>query len=608
MTQRVVRRTDGCRRPCDQRTRPETAADAADAADAAAAAIPMQMKIAHGTGQTRAKGGSSNSEKWSWPGIAPQAAHGTSRTTRRDNDARGLTVTPSVTPAVKGPGPLCTNECAGVRYATIGYDAQGYAISTALAGGANQYTVNYYGVAPGTIAAVTDPFGNSRAYQYSSVRGIAAVTYSGVPSLTGLPDANTRVQNELGLIDSETDFRGTIKAYEWDPTRRLPLTVTEAVGQPESRTRTTTWHPQWRLPATITEPGRVTSYTYDSLGNTLSQTVTDSASGVSRTTNWTYHTSGLVATETAPNGAVSSYQYDSAGNLTQSTNALGQVDSYTHNGAGRVLSHTAANGLVTSYTYDARGRMLTSTVGGLVTTLTYRPSGQVATATLPHGHVVTYQYDAAQRLTGWSDNRGAGATYVLDGMGNRTSEEVRNAQGQAVWQLARTINSLNRVETTTAGSQGATSYGYDTNGDLVYTTNALGQTTHYGLDALRRVQNITNAQNATASLTYNALDSVTQASDFKGVATSYVRDALGNAKTEASSDAGTQSAQYDSLGLPSSVTNALGHATTILRDSLGRPTSITHAGGAGIASQTIALRYDLAGSAYNQPGQPGASK
>ncbi|KQO27227.1 RHS repeat-associated core domain-containing protein [Acidovorax sp. Leaf78] len=369
------------------------------------------------------------------------------------------------------------------------------------------------------------------------------------------------------------------------------------------------------MPVTVTEPGRVTSYTYDSVGNALSQTVTDTATGgVARTTSWTYHPSGLVATETAPNGAVTSYQYDSAGNLTNATNALGQVDTYTHDGAGRVLTHSAPNGLVVTYTYDARGRMLTANQGGLLTTLTYRPSGQVATASLPHGHVVSYTYDNAQRLTGWSDNRGNAGTYVLDAMGNRTREDLRNAQGQLVWRLARTINSLNRVESTTAGSQAATTYGYDANGDLISTTNGLGQLTQYGLDALRRVQGITNAEGASASLTHNALDSVTQASDFKGVATTYQRDALGNARAEASPDAGTQSAQYDALGLPSSITDALGRATTIVRDSLGRPTSITHAGGAGgtggtgVASQTTTLRYDLPGSAYNQSGQPNASK
>ncbi|MFN4120702.1 RHS repeat-associated core domain-containing protein [Acidovorax sp.] len=356
----------------------------------------------------------------------------------------------------------------------------------------------------------------------------------------------------------------------------------------------------------MTEPGRVTSFTYDSVGNALSQAVTDSASGVARTTSWSYHPSGLVATETAPNGAVTSYGYDSAGNLTTSTNSLGQTESYTHDGAGRVLTHTAPTGLATTYTYDARGRMLTMNRGGLKTTLTYRPSGQVATATLPHGHVATYSYDAAQRLVGWSGNRGASGSYALDAMGNRTSEEVRNAQGQLAWKLARSINSLNRVASLQVGSAGApTTYGYDANGDLTSATQTLANSAHttsLSLDALRRVKGLTDANNASAALTYNGLDDVTQAKDFKSVTTTYTRDALGNAPSEASPDSGTQTATYDALGLPKQVTDALGRATTITRDALGRPTELLYADGT-----RTTLRYDLPGTAYNAPGAPQAS-
>nr|WP_296015753.1 RHS repeat-associated core domain-containing protein [uncultured Acidovorax sp.] len=353
---------------------------------------------------------------------------------------------------------------------------------------------------------------------------------------------------------------------------------------------------------TVTEPGRVTTYAYDALGNVLSQTVT--ATGVSggsappRITSWTYHPSGLVATETAANGAVTSYQYDSAGNLTSTTNALGHVDTYTHDGAGRVLTHTAATGLVTTYTYDARGRVLTIKAGGLLSTFTYRPTGQVATASPPHGHVVTYTYDAAQRLTGWSDNRGNSGTYTLDAMGNRTQEDIRNAQGQTVWRLARSINSLNRVASVTLGGQVTTHYGYDDNGDWIASTNGLNQSTRQSLDALRRTQSITNAESATASLTYNALDAVTQATDFKGVTTTYTRDALGNATTETSPDSGAESAQYDALGLPKTVTDALGQATTIERDLLGRPTLITYADG-----RTTTLRYDLTATSKGYLGE-----
>ncbi|MEZ5720089.1 MAG: hypothetical protein R3E55_17055 [Burkholderiaceae bacterium] len=55
---------------------------------------------------------------------------------------------------------------------------------------------------------------------------------------------------------------------------------------------------------------------------------------------------------------------------------------------------------------------------------------------------ISYQYDVAQRLVGWSDNRGASANYALDPMGNRTSEEIRNAQGHRYgnWHAASTAS------------------------------------------------------------------------------------------------------------------------------------------------------------------------
>lgn len=475
----------------------------------------------------------------------------------------------------------------GVRLATYTYDTYGAAVKTVRAGNVSTYEVTYPSV-PNGFTTVKDPLGTSRSYSYRRKNGGLAIVSSSLVSGGYSKNAASRVQNSFGLIDSETDFQGFLTSFTWDSARRLPLTKTEAVNKPESRTTSTTWHSQWRLPVSVTESGRTSSYTYDAQGNVLTRTISDTGSaGVARTTTWTYNTAGLVATETAPNGAATSYTYDTAGYLTQSTNAVGHVDTYTYDSTGRVLTHTAPNGLVTSYTYDARDRMLTSNRGGQVTSLTYRPSGQVATATFAHGHSVSYTYDAAQRMTGWSDNRGNSGTYVLDAMGNKTSEEVRDSQGQLAWKLARTINSLNLVASTTLGPQSSSASSYDNNGELVQTRNGNNEVNQLALDGLRRVKTIYDAYNATTALTYNALDGVTSVTDAKSVTTTYTRDALGNATSESSPDSGSESAQYDALGLPSSITNALGQATTIVRDLLGRPTSIVRTGG------TTTLRYDL---------------
>ncbi len=478
----------------------------------------------------------------------------------------------------------------GLRWGSFEYDTSGRATRTELVGSVDRYEVSYPS-GSGFYRTVIDPLGTSRRYDYNIAKGKLAVVYASKPDAAGSEAVSRRIQDSQGLIASETDFLGFSKSFTWDASRNLPLTVTEAQSQAVSRTTSTTWHAQWRLPLTVTEPGRTTSYTYDNLGNPLTQTISDTGSGgTARTTAWTYNAAGLVASETSPNSAATNYTYDNLGNLIQSTNAVGHVDTYTHDGSGRVLTHTAPSGLVTSYTYDARGRMLTSNRGGQVTTFSFRPSGQVLTTTLPHGHAITYTYDSAQRLTGWSDNRGSTGTYVLDSMGNRVSEEVRNSQGQLAWQLARTINSLNRVSSMSTGGQ-STSYGYDGNGDAASATNGLNQTSSQSRDALRRIKSITDAENATTSLTYNALDSVTKVTDAKNVTTTYTRDALGNATSETSPDSGSESTQYDALGLPASITNALGQATTITRDLLGRPTSIVHSGG------TTTLRYDEAPAA-----------
>jgi RHS repeat-associated protein len=532
-----------------------------------------------------------------------------------------------------------TNE-ANQRYATFSYDALGRAVGTQHAGGVDNYQLSYPAdaasaipaqgslVASGqpidpaifrTSAQVTDPLGNVRTVQFQGGDGNVRVLGQTSPAGGSLFATRDFGQGST-MPTAETDYLGFITQTTWDTARRLPLAVTRAASRPEAQTVQTQWHPTLRLPTLVTEQGRTVAYTYDALGNKLTETVTDTsvAPNTARTSAWVYNAQGLVALETAPNGAKTSYTYNTAGNPLSSTNALGHTTTFAYAGAdglaGRVTSMLAPTGLATSYTYDPRGRLLSQTQAVGTTTLatlyTYTPSGQLASASLPSGHQISYSYDAAQRLVGWQDNRGARGVYTLDAMGNRTVEQITNSAGQVVWQLARSINALNRIASETVGAAAgavnsnlATSYGYNANGSLVSEANALAQSTQYGLDGLRRVTAITNAQNATANLAYNALDAVTSAKDFKGVTTATPRDALGNATATSSPDAGAQSAQYDTLGLPKQIIDALGQATNITRDALGRPTLITQADG-----RSTQLRYDLAGTAYNATGSPSASK
>ena len=478
----------------------------------------------------------------------------------------------------------------GLRLASYTYDAQGRAVSTEHGDGADRYLVAY-GSSPTDPVQVTDPLGTQRNYRYGTTRKALVVTSASLPTGAGGADAANRIQNDNGLVDSETDFLGVRTDYAWEGQRRLLLSTTRAANRAEAQTSTTQWHPQWHLPVLVTEPGRSIGTSYDAIGNPVAETVTDTATGATRTTSWTHNAQGLLATSTNAAGGVTTWSYDAFGNLTRLLNPLQQATSWTYDAAGRQISRTDPGGLVTSFGYDARGRLVSQATGGEVTALTYTGSGQIESVSLPNGHVLRYRYDAAQRLIEISDNRGTNVRYVLDGMGNRVREETVNTSGTVVHAATRTIDPLNRVATLGDAIGQTTTMGFDANGEQIIQTDPLSNATRVALDALRRPAAITFADNNAASIAWSALNQVGAATDPKGVQTQYTRNAWGEVVRESSPDIGNLATVRDTNGQAISFTDALGRTTRISRDALGMPTRVLLPGTAG----TQEFSYDAAG-------------
>jgi YD repeat-containing protein len=351
-----------------------------------------------------------------------------------------------------------------MRLATYAYDAQGRGISTQHAGDADLHTVSY-GVAG--VATVTDPLGTQRSYNYSTNKGKLAVTGADKPGGTGASSAASRVQDANGFITQETDFQGVTTLYTWDTNRRLPLSTTRAAGLPEVQTTSTQWHATFRLPVLVTEAGRATAYTYDTQGNKLSQTVTDTATSVARTSSWTYNPQGLVATETTDGIVAQTYAYyggtsfsgtapnevgHTAGDLQSITNAAGHVTQLTlYDKAGRVRQMVDPNGIVTDIAYTPRGwtsSVVVTPPGGAprTTAYTYDNAGQLTGVVMPDATTLTYSYDAAHRLTGVTDAKGNTVTYTLDAVGNKTGEQVKDPSGNLQRNITRVYDALNRVQ------------------------------------------------------------------------------------------------------------------------------------------------------------------
>jgi len=243
-----------------------------------------------------------------------------------------------------------------------------------------------------------------------------------------------------GWVSSRTDYNGNLTCYSNDPVRGLELERIEGFAQGSTcpsdlasyspspgsvqRKISTTWSSSFRLPTLIIELTRTTAFTYDSSGNVLTRTITDTnaSPNASRTSTYTYDNFGRVLTAKGPrtdSNSTTTYTYYSCtsgaqcGRLQTITDAVGNLTTYnTYNAYGQPLTITDPNGVVTTLTYDARQRPTTRRTGSETTTFGYYPTGSLKTVTNPDGSSVQFIYDAAHRLTEVQDGSGNSIRYT----------------------------------------------------------------------------------------------------------------------------------------------------------------------------------------------------
>lgn len=515
----------------------------------------------------------------------------------------------------------------GVRFANFGYSIGGLAVLSEHAGGVDRYAISYstppsiisdvtidavnhikylttYYQAPGG-ASVTDALGVSRNYSFTAVNG--AVKTAGSDKAcsgrcTNVPQSKTFDAN--GNVSSITDFNGNVTTYAYNLSRNLETSRTEAYGTPRARTITTAWNAIFRLPDVITEPNRSIAYTYNSKGNVLTKTITDTATSTSRIWAYTYNGYGQVLTEDGPRTDVSdatTYTYYSCtsgyqcGQLQTVTDALGRVTTYnTYNAHGQPLTITDPNNVVTTLTYDSRQRLTSRTVGSEATTFAYWPTGLLKKVTLPDSSYLSYAYDAAHRPTRIDDSEGNYIVYTLDAMGNRTAESTYDPTNALSRTHSRVFNTLNQLwkDIDAAGTSAVTTvFGYDNNGNQTTINAPLSRNATNIYDELNRLKQVTDPATGITQYGYDANDNLTSVTDPRNLVTSYAYNGLGDLGTLVSPDTGTTTHTYDSGGNVSTATDARGAVTTRAYDALNRLTSAAYTL-SGTTDQTTTYTYD----------------
>jgi RHS repeat-associated protein len=484
------------------------------------------------------------------------------------------------------------------RYSTWGYDTQGRATSTTEAVGAESTSLVYN--ANGTVT-VTDALGAVRTFsfgRYGDRNLVTAISGSQCPTCR---EGLATTYDTMGFVASRTDYNGNITTYVYDDSRGLETSRTEASGTARARTITTQWHSTFRVPTLITEPNRTTAFTYDTNGNALTKTITDTtvSPNVSRTWTYTYDSFGHVLTV---DGArtdvtdVTTYTYYSCttglecGQLHTVTDALGHVTTFnTYNASAQPLTITDPNGVVTTLSYDSRQRLSSRTTGGEQTAFAYWPTGLLKKVTLPDGSFLTYTYDAAHRLTGIDDAAGNHMGYTLDALGNRTAENLYDPSSALARTHTRVFNSLSQLwkDVTASGTTGQqTVFGYDSNGNRTTINAPLSRNTANTYDELNRLKQVTDANSGILQLAYDANDNLTSVTDPRSLQTTYTYSGFGDLKQQASPDTGTTANTFDSAGNLSTSQDARSKSGTYTYDARNRITQLAY------SDQTFTYAYD----------------
>ena len=494
----------------------------------------------------------------------------------------------------------------GVRYSTYSYQSDRRAIESALTGGEQDDKFSY----GNSTTTVTNANGLSTTYSFTPVLGSMKVASISQAAGTNCPSANASSNYDTnGYLSQTFDWSSNRTDYTFDAAGKMLSKVVGANVPAKALRQNNVWSGDFLSETDyLDSAGSIFAkvvYTYYTVGQAFNRvssvTATDVAGGTSRQIQYGYsfYPNNTVSVQTvtrvlSAGNEVTTYNYDTLGNTSSITNALGQTVSWAnYNGLGQPGRYTDLNGVITDYVYAPNSNLLSSTQhlagGDRVTTYAWNNNHQVTDVTYADGRVDRYRYNAAGRLNQQGNAANEFVQFNFDVPSyTATTVSARNvpinsggipvavAAGNFV--ATRRMDPLGRAYIDTGNNGQSVTYTYDKNGNLATRTDAAGRVSRYTIDSLNRLSQFTAADGGIAMNTFDSRGNLTLVTDPRNLVTSYGYNGFGQKTSQASPDTGTTSYSYDGAGRLANETHANGTTFAYAYDKLGRIATRTSGG------------------------------
>lgn len=449
------------------------------------------------------------------------------------------------------------------------------------------------------MTEVQDPGGNIlHTYEYNGHGQILReVDGEGKEVLYTYNDLGWKIREQIKVQETDPALYRVI-AYTYDSQGNK---VEEAYGQQEVERdgEPDGWHrihfsydKNNHLNVVKDDFGAKMRYDYDCLGNvTLEERVI--ADGVHSVIHYAYNKNGWLVQRTEEiqgNGpvqaAVTRYAYDANGNLTKITTPKGSEIRRSYDADDRLTGERVLdrkNGIDrrVQYAYDAAGNVLKHAILGtdgecLESSTRYDLKDRATHRTNPAGGVTRYLYDRNDRLRkeispyGYEpeNDDGAGAAYTYDSRGNRL--RTTNALGEVVQELSYNLRNQPVIQKDTFGNRTELSYELDGKiKDVRRSGNHQRILQQYEYNARGQITGVVDGNQNPISYDVDSWGRITGIGFVDGVKEGYEYTPAGQVSRTIDGNGNAVQYRYNSLGKISERIDQLGFTETFRYDEEG---------------------------------------